>query len=264
MNRQAYVGDGDEKAMHRYDFEGRAAIVTGGAQGIGFATAERLLNSGAAVSLWDIDADTLAAAVEALSAIGPTQGIACDVSDWETVRVAMDETLSRYPRVDAMIANAGRVGIIKPAWEYTLEEWDALIRADLSGVFYSCKACVPHMLESGYGRIVVVSSIAGMEGASNNAAYSAAKAGAIGYSKALGKELAKSGILVNCVAPSGIDTPFIDDVRGPYMDFVLSRMPIGRLGRAEETASLICWLASEENSFSAGAVFDSSGGRAVY
>jgi 3-oxoacyl-[acyl-carrier protein] reductase len=192
------------------------------------------------------------------------QGIVCDVANWKSVEAAMGETLSRYPKVDIMVANAGLVGIIKPAWEYELAEWDSLIQADLSGVFFSCKACVPHMLENGYGRIVVVSSIAGLEGAPNNAAYSAAKAGAIGYAKALGKELAKSGVLVNCVAPSGIDTPFIDDVRGPYMDFVLSRMPIGRLGRAEETASMICWLASEENSFSAGAVFDSSGGRAVY
>lgn len=250
--------------MHKYDFKNRTAVVTGAAQGIGFATAERLLNSGASVSLWDIDRDTLAAAVDALSVIGPVRGVACDVADWASVEAAMAETLSHFPKVDVMIANAGLVGIIKPAWEYELAEWDGLIQADLSGVFYSCKACVPHMLENEYGRIVVVSSIAGLEGAPNNAAYSAAKAGAIGYTKALGKELAKSGVLVNSVAPSGIDTPFIDDVRGPYMDFVLSRMPIGRLGRAEETASMICWLASEENSFSAGAVFDSSGGRAVY
>ncbi|UCH73346.1 MAG: SDR family oxidoreductase [Rhodospirillales bacterium] len=250
--------------MHKYDFAGRSAIVTGGARGIGYAVAERLLDSGAAVSLWDIDETALDKAVEALSAKGEAHGALCDVGDWPAQERALRETLDRLGRVDVMIANAGIVGIIKPAWEYTLEDWDSLIRADLSGVFYSCKAVVPHMLETGYGRIVVVSSIAGLEGAPNNAAYSAAKAGAIGYVKAIGKELAKSNVLVNAVAPSGIDTPFIDDVRGPYMDFVLSRMPIGRLGRAEETASLICWLASEENSFSSGAVFDSSGGRAVY
>ncbi len=250
--------------MHRYDFAGRTAIVTGGARGIGYAVAERLLASGAAVSLWDIDVASLEKAVDTLSARGDVHGAVCDVGDWTAQERAMAETLARFPAVDVMVANAGIVGIIKPAWEYTLEDWDSLIRADLSGVFYSCKAVVPHMRERGYGRIVVVSSIAGLEGAPNNAAYSAAKAGAIGYVKAIGKELAKSNVLVNCVAPSGIDTPFIDDVRGPYMDFVLSRMPIGRLGRAEETASLICWLASEENSFSTGAVFDSSGGRAVY
>ncbi len=250
--------------MHKYDFAGRTAIVTGAARGIGYAVAERLLGSGAAVSLWDIDAAALDGAVGTLSATGEVQGVACDVGDWSAQERAMQETLERFGKIDVMVANAGIVGIIKPAWEYTLEDWDSLIRADLSGVFYSCKAAVPHMLEHGYGRIVVVSSIAGLEGAPNNAAYSAAKAGAIGYVKAIGKELAKSNVLVNCVAPSGIDTPFIDDVRGPYMDFVLSRMPIGRLGTAEETASLICWLASEENSFSSGAVFDNSGGRAVY
>lgn len=250
--------------MHRYDFVDRAAIVTGGARGIGCAVAGRLLESGAAVSLWDIDEATLDETAQTLSAKGEVHAIVCDVGDWQGQERAMRETLDRFKQIDVMIVNAGIVGIIKPAWEYTLDDWDSLIRADLSGVFYSCKAAVPHMLERGYGRIVVVSSIAGLEGAPNNAAYSAAKAGAIGYVKAIGKELAKSNVLVNCVAPSGIDTPFIDDVRGPYMDFVLSRMPIGRLGGPEETASLICWLASEENSFSAGAVFDNSGGRAVY
>lgn len=260
--------------MNRLDFENRTAIVTGAARGIGYATAERLLESGASVSLWDIDAAALDKAVAALAHGGlahggpahggPAQGVVCDVGDWEAVARAMRETLERFGKVDVMIANAGLAGIIKPAWEFTLEEWDRLMRSDLSSVFLSCKAVVPHMLDNAYGRIVVVSSIAGLEGAPENAAYSAAKAGAIGYAKALGKELAKSNILVNCIAPSGIDTPFLDGVRGPYMDFVLSRMPIGRLGRAEETASLICWLASEENSFSAGAVFDNSGGRAVY
>ncbi len=250
--------------MNRFDFEHRTAIVTGAARGIGYATAERLLDSGASVSLWDIDEGALDKAVPALADRGPAHGVVCDVGDWESVARAMSETLERHKKIDILVANAGLAGIIKPAWEFTLEEWDRLIRSDLSSVFNSCKAVVPHMLENDYGRIVVVSSIAGLEGAPNNAAYSAAKAGAIGYVKALGKELAKSGILVNCVAPSGIDTPFLDDVRGPYMDFVLSRMPIGRLGRAEETASLICWLASAENSFSTGAVFDNSGGRAVY
>jgi 3-oxoacyl-[acyl-carrier protein] reductase len=250
--------------MHKYDFEERTAIVTGGAKGIGYACAERLLDSGAAVSIWDIDKAALNEAIAALSAKGEVQGLVCDAGDWEAVEAAAGDTLARFGKIDAMIANAGIVGVIKPAWETSLEEWDRLIRTDLTGVFYACKAVIPGMLERDYGRIVVVSSIAGLEGAPNNSAYSAAKAGAIGYTKAVGKELAKSNIMVNCVAPSGIDTPFLDDVKGPYLDFVLSRMPIGRLGKAEETASLICWLASEENSFSSGAVFDSSGGRAVY
>lgn len=250
--------------MHKYDFEGRVAIVTGAAKGIGYACAERLLDSGAAVSIWDIDETALNDAVAALSTRGEVQGLVCDAGDWQAVEAATGETMARFGRLDAMIANAGIAGVIKPAWETTLEDWDRLIRIDLTSVFYACKAAIPHMLERDYGRIVVVSSIAGLEGAPNNSAYSAAKAGAIGYAKAVGKELAKSNIMVNCIAPSGIDTPLLDDVKGPYLDFVLAKMPIGRLGKAEETASLICWLASEENSFASGAVFDSSGGRAVY
>ncbi|MEN8195733.1 MAG: SDR family NAD(P)-dependent oxidoreductase [Pseudomonadota bacterium] len=250
--------------MHKYDFEGRVAVVTGGAKGIGYACAERLIESGASVSIWDLDKSALDRAVSALSAEGKVQGVVCDAADWDAVERAAGETLARFGKIDAMIANAGIAGVIKPAWETSLEDWDRLIRIDLSSVFYACKAAIPHMLERDYGRIVVVSSIAGLEGAPNNSAYSAAKAGAIGYTKAVGKELAKSNIMVNCVAPSGIDTPLLEDVKGPYLDFVLSKMPIGRLGTAEETASLICWLASEENSFASGAVFDSSGGRAVY
>lgn len=250
--------------MHRYDFAGRSVIVTGAAKGIGLATAERMLDSGAEVSLWDIDEKALSAATAGLADRGAVQALVCDAGDWTSVERAMADTLARFAKVDAMVANAGIAGTIKPAWEQTLDDWERLIRVDLSSVFYACKATIPHMLERGYGRIVVVSSIAGLEGAPNNAAYSAAKAGAIGFTKAVGKELAKSNIMVNAVAPSGIDTPLLGDVTGPYLEFVLSKMPIGRLGLASETASLICWLASEENSFSGGAVFDSSGGRAVY
>lgn len=250
--------------MNKFDFEGRTAVITGAAKGIGYATAERLLDSGAAVSIWDLDKAALDHAVAALSGKGDVQGVVCDAGDWAAVERATGEALARFAKIDVMIANAGIAGIIKPAWETALEDWDRLIRVDLTSVFYACKAVIPHMLTCDYGRIVVVSSIAGLEGAPNNSAYSAAKAGAIGYVKAVGKELAKSNVLVNCVAPSGIDTPMLEAVKGAYLDYVLSKMPIGRLGRAEETASLICWLASEENSFSSGAVFDNSGGRAVY
>ncbi|MCZ6588776.1 MAG: SDR family oxidoreductase, partial [Alphaproteobacteria bacterium] len=163
------------------------------------------------------------------------------------------------------IANAGISGIIKNAWDYSLEEWNRLLRADLTSVFLCCRAVVPHMIERGYGRIVVIASIAGMEGAQTNAAYSAAKAGAIAYTKALGKELAKTGVTANCVAPSAIDTEMLGDVTQEYLDqVVLARMPIGRPGRPEEAAALIAWLASEDCSFCTGAVFDLSGGRAVY
>ncbi len=251
--------------MNTLDFRGRSAIVTGGAKGIGYATAERLLRSGATVCLWDIDEPRLAAAAKALSALGEVHNVVADVADAGAVASAMETTLDACPLIDVMIANAGISGLIKDAWTYTLEEWNRLVRIDMTSVFLSCRAVVPHMLERGYGRIVVVSSIAGMEGAPTNAAYAAAKAGAIGFTKALGKELAKSGIIVNCVTPSGIETEMLCGVTQEYLDtVVLAKMPIGRLGRPEEAAALIAWLASEDCSFSTGAVFDVSGGRAVY
>ena len=250
--------------MNRIDLDGRTAIVTGAAKGIGFATAERLLASGAAVSLWDIDAAALARAEDTLSAKGTVQAVTMDAAAPESVEAAMAATIARFPTVEILVANAGVAGVMKRGWEHSVADWDRLIRLDLTSVFLACRAAVPHMLEHGYGRIVVVSSIAGMEGAANNAAYSAAKAGAIGFTKALGKELAQSGVLVNCVTPSGIDTPMLNDVTPEYLKAVLSRMPIGRLGRPEEAAAMIAWLCSADCSFSAGAVFDLSGGRAVY
>lgn len=260
--------------MNQLDFTGRHAIVTGGAKGIGYATAERLLASGAGITLWDIDEPRLAQAAETLGAIGGAKGGAdggdvhsftVDVSDAGAVVSAMEATLDVSPVIDIMIVNAGIAGIIKNAWDYSLEEWNHLIRLNLTSVFLSCRAVVPQMVARGYGRIVVVSSIAGLEGAPTNAAYTAAKAGAIGYTKALGKELAKTGVIANCLAPSAIDTELLGGVTQDYLDkVVLSKMPIGRLGRPEEAAALICWLASEDCSFCAGAVFDLSGGRAVY
>ena len=250
--------------MNQLDLNGRTAIVTGGAKGIGYATARRMLESGATVCLWDLDEPRLAQAADSLSAHGEVHHIVADVSDEGAVSAAMAATLDACPAIDILVANAGIAGIIKDAWDYTLEEWNRLLRIDLTSVFLSCRAVIPHMTERGYGRIVIISSIAGMEGAPKNAAYSAAKAGSIGFTKALGKELAKSGIIVNCVAPSGIETELLGDVTQDYLDFVLSRMPIGRLGTADEAASLIAWLASEDCSFSTGTVFDLSGGRAVY
>ncbi len=250
--------------MNALDFTGRTAIITGGAKGIGFATADRMLGSGAAVSLWDIDAAGLERATDTLSAKGTVHSVVMDAGDPGSVDKAAKATFDRFPDVDVLIANAGIAGTIKSAWDHTLEDWDRLIRLDLTSVFLACRAAVPHMLGHGYGRIVIVSSIAGMEGAANNAAYSAAKAGAIGFTKALGKELATSGIIVNCVTPSGIETGMLQDVSKEYLAGVLARMPINRLGQPEEAAALIAWLASEECSFSTGAVFDLSGGRAVY
>jgi 3-oxoacyl-[acyl-carrier protein] reductase len=256
--------------MNQLDFTGRHAIVTGGAKGIGYATAARLLASGAGVTLWDIDEPRLTQAAETLGKKaspggGDVHGIAVDVSDAGAVASALEATLDLNPVIDIMIANAGVPGIIKNAWDYSLEEWNHLVRQDMTSVFLSCRAVVPQMLARGYGRIVVVASIAGTEGAPTNAAYAAAKAGAIGYTKALGKELAKTGVIVNCLAPSGIETEMLGGVSQEYLDkVVLSKMPIGRLGQPEEAAALIAWLASEDCSFCAGAVFDLSGGRAVY
>ncbi|MFQ5773627.1 MAG: SDR family NAD(P)-dependent oxidoreductase [Kiloniellaceae bacterium] len=250
--------------MNTLDLAGRTAIVTGAARGIGYATAERMLNSGASVCLWDIDERRLIRASETLSAKGEVHSLAVDVRDAGAVASAMEATLDACPIIDILICNAGIAGIIRNAWEYTLDEWNRLLRADLTSVFLCCRAVVPHMLERGYGRIVVVSSIAGMEGAAKNAAYSAAKAGAVGFTKALGKELAKTGVIVNCVTPSAIETEMLGDVTPEYLQDVVSRMPIGRLGQPAEAAALIAWLASEDCSFSTGAVFDLSGGRAVY
>jgi len=251
--------------MNKLDFSGRTAIVTGGAKGIGFATAERLLDGGASLCLWDVDERRLARAAEALSEKGEVTGLVADVGDAGAVAAAMEATRDAHPVIDILIANAGIAGIIKDAWDYTLEEWNRLLRIDLTSVFLCCRAVVPQMVERNYGRIVVVSSIAGMEGAPRNAAYSAAKAGAIGFTKALGKELAQSGVIVNCVTPSGIETELLGDVTPEYLDkSVLSKMPIGRLGQPEEAAAMIAWLASQDCSFSTGAVFDLSGGRAVY
>ncbi len=250
--------------MNALDLKGRTAIVTGGAKGIGLATAERMLDSGAAVSLWDLDASGLADAAQALGDKGTVETVVMDATNPDSVDKAARTTLDRFAKVDILVANAGVVGTIKPAWEYSLAEWDRLIRLDLTSVFLSCRALVPHMLGNGYGRIVIVSSIAGMEGAANNAAYSAAKAGAIGFTKALGKELATTGVIANCVTPSGIETGMLKEVTDEYLSYVLTRMPMNRLGQPEEAAALIAWLSSEDCSFSTGAVFDLSGGRAVY
>ena len=250
--------------MNRIDLDSRNAIVTGAAMGIGYATAERFLDSGAKVSLWDFNREALEKAADSLGKKGEVQAVHVDCGDEDAVAEAMRETTDRFPAIDILIANAGVAGIMKPAWEYTLDDWQRLMRNDLTSVFLCCRAVVPGMIERGYGRIVIVSSIAGLEGAPGNGAYAAAKGGAITYAKTLGKELAKTGVMVNCSAPSGIDTPLLGDVTPEYMETVTSKMPIGRLGSAGEVAAQIAWLSSEECSFSAGAVYDTSGGRAVY
>ena len=214
--------------------------------------------------MWDCDKDTLNDTAIELNKLGEVHSIPVDCADEDAVRAASAETLERFPAIDICVANAGIAGINKPVWEYSLEQWNKLIDVDLTSVFLTCRAFIPQMVEKGYGRIVIVSSIAGLEGAANNAAYSAAKAGAIGFTKALGKELATTGVLANCVTPSGIDTPLLGDITPEYLESVVSKMPMARLGKAEESAALIAWMCSKDCSFPTGAVFDNSGGRAVY
>lgn len=238
-------------------FAGRVAIVTGGVSGIGAGIADRLAIEGARVSLWDRDAAALARA-EA------PHKITVDVTDAAAVLCAAAETAAALGRIDILIACAGITGPNAPVWEYPIAEWDRVIDVNLNGVFYCNRAVVPHMLSNDYGRIVNIASIAGKEGNPNAAAYSASKAGVIGLTKSLGKELAKTNIRVNCVTPAAVRTPLFAQMTAEHIDFMLSKIPLGRFGEIDEIASLVCWLASEECSFSTGGVFDISGGRATY
>ncbi len=242
-------------------FANRCAVVTGGVSGIGAGIAARLASEGARLSLWDRDAGTLGA--QARSG-GVTHTVAVDVSDAEAVRDAAAETARALGRIDILIASAGITGPNAPVAAYPIEAWDRVIDVNLNGVFYCNRAIVPYMQKSGYGRIVNIASIAGKEGNPNAAAYSASKAGVIALTKSLGKELATTEIRVNCVAPAAVRTPLFDQMTPEFLDFMLSKIPLGRFGEVDEIAALVCWLASEECSFSTGAVFDISGGRATY
>ncbi len=248
--------------MNRIDLDGRRAVVTGGAQGIGRAIAERLLASGASVTLWDRDAGELGAAREAL---GPDAGaVVVDVADPGSVERAAAETVGAAGRIDILVNNAGIAGPNATTWEYPIDEWRQVIEIDLNGVFYCCRAVVPHMIERGYGRIVNIASIAGKEGNPNASAYSAAKAGVIGLTKSLGKELADRDVAVNCITPAAARTRIFEQITQAHIDYMLSKIPRGRFVLVEELAALVAWLVSAENSFTTGAVFDASGGRATY
>ncbi|MDA8050072.1 MAG: SDR family NAD(P)-dependent oxidoreductase [Rhodospirillales bacterium] len=242
-------------------FAGRVAVVTGGASGIGETIAARLAGEGARVSLWDRDASGLA---RARSATHAAHGVHLDVTDAEAVAHAVAETETALGRIDILIASAGITGPNAPVWEYPIEEWRRVFEIDVHGLFYCNRAVVPRMRARDYGRIVNIASIAGKEGNPNAAAYSAAKAAVIGFTKSLGKELARSGIRVNCVAPAAVETPIFAQMTEAQITFMKEKIPMGRFGTVEEVAALVCWLASEECSFSTGAVFDISGGRATY
>jgi 2-dehydro-3-deoxy-L-rhamnonate dehydrogenase (NAD+) len=229
------------------DFEERTAVVTGGAQGIGAAIARRLETSGAAVRIWDVGGSP-----------------AVDVADPASVEAATKSVLRDFGRIDILVNNAGISGVNAPTVEYPVAEWERVLRVNLTGPFLCSRAVAPHMIEAGYGRIVNIASVAGKEGNPNAAAYSASKAGVIALTKSMGKELARTGVLVNCVAPAAAKTAIFDQMTEAHVQFMLSKIPMGRFVTVDEIAALACWLASEECSFSTGAVFDISGGRATY
>lgn len=250
--------------MNQIDLKGRTAIITGAANGIGLATAERFLDSGAAVSLWDFNRPALERAAEDLSTKGEVQAVFVDCGDEAALAAAYAETVERFPVIDILVANAGVAGIMKPCLEYTQDDWSYLLRNDLLSMFLTCRTVVPAMVERGYGRVVIVASVVGLEGAPGNAAYAAAKGAVITFTKTMGRELARTGVLVNCTAPNAIDTPLLHDLSDTYIAGIAERTPMGRLGTAQEAAAQNAWLASEDCSFSTGAVFDLSGGRADY
>ena len=250
--------------MNAIDLKGRNAVVTGAAQGIGRAIAERLLESGAEVALWDRDGELLAETAEALANLGEVSMSVVDVTDAETVAGFFSLAVDRHGAVDILINNAGIAGSTMPSWEYPLDEWRSVIDVDLNGVFYCCRAALPHMRERNYGRVVNIASIAGKEGNPNAAAYSAAKAGVIALTKSLAKETADGNIAVNCVTPAAAKTRIFDQMSQTHIDYMLSKIPRGRFLALDEAAAMVAWMVSEENSFTTGAVFDLSGGRATY
>ena len=250
--------------MNAIDLNGRTAVITGGAQGIGFAIASRLAASGATLALWDRDPETLRHAAKQLA--GTTAATICevDVSDPGAVRGAAELTVKDHGRIDILVANAGIAGPNHKLWEYPIDAWKQVIDINLSGIFYCCRAVVPYMIQQNYGRIVNVASIAGKEGNPNAPAYSAAKAGVIALTKSLGKELAEYNIAVNCITPAVARTRIFDQMTQQHIDYMLAKIPRGRFVEVEEIASMVAWLVSAENSFTTGAVFDLSGGRATY
>jgi NAD(P)-dependent dehydrogenase (short-subunit alcohol dehydrogenase family) len=242
-------------------FKGRVAVVTGGASGLGLEAAKRLAAEGAKVALWDMNRETLAAAKEAM---GASRTVALDISDPAAVAEAARATHTALGRIDILINSAGITGATVPLIEFPIDSWRKVMDVDVNGLFYCCRAVVPLMLQTGYGRIVNISSVAGKEGNPNASAYSASKAAVLGLTKSLGKELAMKGILVNAVTPATFESPILKGVPQSQIDYMRSRIPMGRLGEASENAALVCWLASEECSFSTAATFDTSGGRTTY
>ena len=246
--------------MNKIDLSNRVAIVTGGAQGFGLAIVKRFLQSGAEVIIWDKDKKLL----EELKLDQNVHKIVTDVTDYQSVEKSTNESISKCGKIDILVNNAGIAGPSFKTWEYPLQDWQEIIDIDLNGVFYCCKSIVPSMIKNNYGRIVNIASIAGKEGNPNAMPYSAAKAGVIALTKSLGKELADKNIAVNCVTPAAAKTRIFDQISEEHINYMLSKIPRNRFVKVDELASLVSWMVSEENSFTTGAVFDLSGGRATY
>lgn len=250
--------------MNQIDLTNQSAIVTGGARGIGFAIARRLLQSGAAVTLWDKDAAALEEAVPQLSPLGKVHGVVVDITDEGSVDEAVQATLTLAGFISLLVNNAGIAGNNAKTWEMTVADWKRVVDLNLTGVFLCCRAVVPQLLKNGYGRIVSIASIAGKEGNPNAVHYSASKAGVIGLTKSLGKELAQQNICVNCITPAVIETDILKQCTPEHVAYMLSKIPMNRFGKVDEAAALVAWLCSADCSFSTGGVFDLSGGRATY
>ncbi|MCX7151561.1 MAG: SDR family NAD(P)-dependent oxidoreductase [Proteobacteria bacterium] len=249
--------------MNQLDFKGRNAIVTGGATGIGLAIVRRLLASGAKVRIWDRDAQTLQQTLAALGNANAS-GAMVDVSDVQSVAKATEEAVAALGKIDVLVNNAGVAGINTPVIDYPVEEWERVLKVNLTSQFLCCRAVAPHMVKNKYGRIVNIASVAGKEGNPNACAYSASKAGVISLTKSLGKELAQAGVLVNCVTPAAAKTAIFDQMTEQHINYMLSKIPMNRFVQVDEIAALVGWLASEDCSFSTAGVFDISGGRATY
>ena len=248
--------------MHQFDLKNKTAIITGGAQGFGLDIAKRFLNSGAKAIIWDIDEDELKKVTKAIDNSNLSYNVV-DVSNFKNVKETV-EAIVESSKIDILINNAGITGSTSSLWDYDVDEWNKIIQINLMGTFNCCKCVAPYMIKNDYGRIVNVASVAGKDGNANASAYSSAKAGVIGLSKSLGKELADKNIAVNAVTPAGAKTRILDQMSKEHVARMLSKVPRGRFLEIEEFTSLICWLSSEENSFSTAAVFDISGGRSTY
>ena len=249
--------------MNEHNFKDRTAVITGGAQGFGFAISKRIINSGGKVIIWDIDKKAIEIAKKEINSENFSFQIV-DITDFGNVEKSVGDLEKEFGKIDIFVNNAGMTGMNAKVWDYPLDEWKKVIELNLNATFYCCKAIVPHMIKNNYGRIVNIASIAGKEGNPNASAYSTSKAGVIGLTKSLGKELSDKDIAVNCVTPAAAKTRIFDQMTEEHINYMLSKIPRNRFAKVDELASLVCWLASEENSFSTAAVFDLSGGRATY